>query len=93
MDDLGRCGIRVGVHAVAGDDRELAAQIVAEAHAVGADALVAGAYRHNTLIEWALGGTTPAVSRRLAIVSRTLVEQRELSFCVSDNRSSAGRPV
>lgn len=58
VDDLGRGGIRVGVHAVAGDDRGLGAQIVAEAHAVGGNALVAGAYRHNALIEWALGGTT-----------------------------------
>lgn len=33
-------------------------QIIDEAHAAGADALVMGAYRHNEVIEWLLGGTT-----------------------------------
>ncbi|WP_245824508.1 universal stress protein [Sphingomonas azotifigens] len=36
----------------------LGAQLVAEAKAVEADLLVTGAYRHNQLIEWLLGGTT-----------------------------------
>lgn len=34
------------------------AQIVAEAQAIGADLLVAGAYRHGPMVEWLLGGTT-----------------------------------
>lgn len=36
----------------------LGAQIAAEASAAGADLLVCGAYRHNQLIEWLIGGTT-----------------------------------
>lgn len=36
----------------------LGAQLVAEAKAVGADLLVTGAYRHNQLVEWFMGGTT-----------------------------------
>lgn len=40
----------------AGDDR--GAQIVMEAQAVGAEMLVAGAYRHGQFVEWLMGGTT-----------------------------------
>lgn len=39
-----------------GGDR--GAQIVMEAKAVGADVLVAGAYRHSQLVEWLMGSTT-----------------------------------
>ncbi|WP_454887889.1 universal stress protein [Sphingomonas oryzagri] len=39
-------------------DIELGAQIAEEAEAVGAELLVCGAYRHNSLIEWLFGGTT-----------------------------------
>ncbi|WP_241213215.1 universal stress protein [Sphingomonas sp. ABOLE] len=45
-------------HIVPRLDDNLGAQLVAEAKAVGADLLVTGAYRHNQLIEWLLGGTT-----------------------------------
>ncbi|MFT3977520.1 MAG: universal stress protein [Sphingomonas bacterium] len=37
---------------------DLGAQIALEAETVGADLLVAGAYRHGPLIEWLMGGTT-----------------------------------
>ncbi|URW74872.1 universal stress protein [Sphingomonas donggukensis] len=56
--DLGLGGIHAEIHAVPRGDGELGARIVGEAHAVGADALVAGAYRHNAMVEWLLGGTT-----------------------------------
>lgn len=56
--DLGLGSIHAEIHAVPRGDGKLGAQIVGEAHAVGADALVAGAYRHNAVVEWLLGGTT-----------------------------------
>lgn len=37
---------------------DLGAQIIREAHGVGADLLVSGAYRHAEIIDWLLGGTT-----------------------------------
>ena len=37
---------------------DLGAQIIREAHAMGADLLVSGAYRHSEIIDWLLGGTT-----------------------------------
>lgn len=39
-------------------DITLGAQIAVEAAGVGGDLLVAGAYGHNRLIEWLMGGTT-----------------------------------
>jgi nucleotide-binding universal stress UspA family protein len=58
VDRLREAGIAIEVQVFppAGDD--LGAQIVREAKATGADLLVAGAYRHNQLIEWLMGGTT-----------------------------------
>ncbi len=58
IDDLGLGGIKPDIRAVPRGAGELGEQIVAEAHAVGAGALVAGAYRHNVMVEWLLGGTT-----------------------------------
>lgn len=56
--DLGLGGIHAEVHAVPRGDGELGALLVAETHSVDAHALVAGAYRHNAMIEWLVGGTT-----------------------------------
>jgi nucleotide-binding universal stress UspA family protein len=56
--DLGLGGIHAEVRAVPRGGDEVGEQLVAEAHAVKADALVAGAYRHNAIIEWLVGGTT-----------------------------------
>ena len=46
------------LHVVPRSDDNLGAQLVTEAKAIGADLLVTGAYRHNQLIEWFMGGTT-----------------------------------
>jgi nucleotide-binding universal stress UspA family protein len=46
------------LHIVPPSGDNLGAQLVSEAKAVGADLLVTGAYRHNQLIEWFMGGTT-----------------------------------
>jgi nucleotide-binding universal stress UspA family protein len=43
---------------------KLGGQIVDEAHAVGADLLVAGAYRHSAFLEWLVGRTTRQMLRR-----------------------------
>ncbi|MDF0490538.1 universal stress protein [Sphingomonas sp. H39-1-10] len=51
-------GIKAEVRMVAGEDENLGAQIVRAANALRADLLVAGAYRHGSLVEWLLGGTT-----------------------------------
>ena len=55
---LSELGARPEVHTVAAQGADLGAQIVAEAKTVGADLLVAGAYRHAQMIEWLMGGTT-----------------------------------
>lgn len=46
------------LHVVPRTTENLGAQLVTEAKAIGADLLVTGAYRHNQLIEWFMGGTT-----------------------------------
>ena len=46
------------VHRAQRDRESLGDQILTEAHALEADLLVMGAYRHNEFIEWLLGGTT-----------------------------------
>lgn len=51
-------GIEPELRAVPRRGSDLGAQIIGEAHAVGADLLVSGAYRHSEIIEWLLGGTT-----------------------------------
>ena len=50
--------IHPDLHVVARTDDNLGAQIMAEAKALGADLVVTGAYRHNQMVEWLLGGTT-----------------------------------
>ncbi len=46
------------LHIVPRSGANLGAQLVAEAKAIGAELLVTGAYRHNQMIEWFMGGTT-----------------------------------
>lgn len=46
------------IHQVPRDGETLGDQLVSEAHKLGADLLVMGAYRHNQFVEWLLGGTT-----------------------------------
>ena len=48
----------VEVHVVPPSRKDLGAQIIAEAKSLGADLIVAGAYRHSEMIEWFMGGTT-----------------------------------
>ena len=55
---LSELGTKPQVHTVPAQGGDLGAQIVAEAQSVGADLLVAGAYRHAQVIEWLMGGTT-----------------------------------
>ena len=58
MHELGQESISPVLHVVASDGDNLGAQIIAEAHALNADLLVAGAYRHNQFVDWLIGGTT-----------------------------------
>lgn len=51
-------GISYQVRQSQRDTETLGDQIVTEAHNLDADLLVMGAYRHNQLLEWLLGGTT-----------------------------------
>jgi nucleotide-binding universal stress UspA family protein len=53
-----QAGIEPEVHVVPRSAKDLGAQIVAEAKSLGADLIVAGAYRHSEMIEWFMGGTT-----------------------------------
>jgi nucleotide-binding universal stress UspA family protein len=46
------------VHGAARGNESLGDQILHEAHKLGADLLVMGAYRHNEFVEWLLGRTT-----------------------------------
>ena len=46
------------LHVVPRQGDNLGAQLVAEAKAIDAGLLVTGAYRHNQLVEWFMGGTT-----------------------------------
>ncbi|WP_299104131.1 universal stress protein [uncultured Bradyrhizobium sp.] len=55
---LEEIGIHPELHVVPRTHDNLGAQLVAEARALGADLLVTGAYRHNEMVEWLLGGTT-----------------------------------
>ena len=50
--------VRHELHVVPRSSENLGAQLVAEAKAIGAELLVTGAYRHNQIIEWFMGGTT-----------------------------------
>ena len=51
-------GVTAEVRLVKRGMRALGDQIIDEAHEAGADLLVMGAYRHNPLVAWLLGGTT-----------------------------------
>jgi nucleotide-binding universal stress UspA family protein len=53
-----QAGIEPEVHVVPRSGKDLGAQIVTEAKSLGADLVVAGAYRHSEMIEWFMGGTT-----------------------------------
>lgn len=57
-EDLGLAGIHAAVEHRDRDGESLGEQLVTVAREIGADALVAGAYRHNALVEWLVGGTT-----------------------------------
>lgn len=56
-------GVRAPARAVAEDGLSDGERLLAEAAAMKADWLVMGAYRHNRIIEWALGGVTRTVLR------------------------------
>ncbi len=51
-------GAAVRVHLFAGDQRAIGASLLREAHAVGADLLVMGAYSRRPSVEYLLGGAT-----------------------------------
>ncbi|MCS0501923.1 universal stress protein [Ancylobacter mangrovi] len=51
-------GIDADRRIVEPDSDNIGTQIVEEAHELGADLLVAGAYHHGSLVEWLMGGTT-----------------------------------
>lgn len=57
-DRVRTAGIDVDMRIIPPEGEDRGAQIVHEAKAIGADLLVAGAYRHGPLLEWLLGGTT-----------------------------------
>jgi nucleotide-binding universal stress UspA family protein len=52
------------VHSTARSREALGNQIIREAHGLGADLMVMGAYRHNPFVEWLLGRTTRQILAR-----------------------------
>lgn len=60
---LADIGVRAPARAVAEDGLSDGDRLLAEAAAMQADWLVMGAYRHNRIVEWALGGVTRTVLR------------------------------
>ncbi|OJY51760.1 MAG: hypothetical protein BGP17_16015 [Sphingomonas sp. 67-41] len=66
-DRLQEMGIDAQLRVVAPSGHDRGAQIVKEAEAIGADMLVAGAYRHSQLVEWLLGSTTRQMLRNTAL--------------------------
>jgi len=56
-------GVRAPARAVAENGLSDGERLLAEAAAMKADWLVMGAYRHNRIVEWALGGVTRTVLR------------------------------
>lgn len=58
---LAGLGITATVKAVSSGGLDEGARLLAEAEALGADLVVMGAYRHNRLTEWILGGVTRTV--------------------------------
>lgn len=57
-DRLREEGVPNELRVVAPKGSDRGVQIVEEARAIGADVLIAGAYRHSRLVEWLMGGTT-----------------------------------
>lgn len=57
-DRLREAGIDADLRVFPPSGSDRGAQIVMEAKAMGADVLVAGAYRHSQLVEWLMGSTT-----------------------------------
>ena len=66
-DRLQEMGIDAQLRVVTPSGHDRGAQIVKEAEAIGADMLVAGAYRHSQLVEWLLGSTTRQMLRNTAL--------------------------
>lgn len=60
-------GISAANMVVSPDIDEPAEQILRIAHEIRADALVMGAYRHNEIVEWVLGGTTRSILAKATI--------------------------
>jgi nucleotide-binding universal stress UspA family protein len=58
MAELRDLGLDPTLHVAPPSSDAVGTQIAQEAAALGADLLVAGAYRHGRLTEWLLGGTT-----------------------------------
>lgn len=58
FDLLGTFGLRAEPWIVARNSQKLGEQLAAQAVALGADLLVAGAFRHGEAVEWLLGHTT-----------------------------------
>lgn len=58
IDALRGVGVEPVLHVVPREGADLGAQIADVAQKLGADLLVAGAYRHGQLVEWLVGGTT-----------------------------------
>jgi nucleotide-binding universal stress UspA family protein len=56
-------GIKAEPMLLARGEERVGARLVREAHAIGADCLVMGAYRHNRLVEMILGGVTDHMLR------------------------------
>ena len=61
IDRLAQAGIPVHVHRFEAGERATGDALIAEAHEAGADLLVMGAYSHNRLTEFILGGATREV--------------------------------
>lgn len=58
VDMLDDNGVKAEAVLVPRTDEAIGAQILRQAHAIGADSLVMGAYRHGELVERILGGVT-----------------------------------
>lgn len=58
FDLLGTFGLRAEPRRIARNAQKLGEQLAAEAASIGADLLVAGAFRHGEAVEWLLGHTT-----------------------------------
>jgi len=61
IDRLAQAGVPVHVRRFEAGERSTGAALIAEAHEAGADLLVMGAYSHNRLAEFILGGATREV--------------------------------